>query len=166
MRYHIPLVRLLTAKLRSENDANEVAQETYLKLLEMKQPDTVCCQRAYLFRVATNLATDRLRKQQVRKSAAQTQQTMQDLLTSPQPDRILDGTEQLSIVRSAMLELPGKCRIACALHLFAEQSVREIAERMDLSQRMVRYHIARGLSHCRHALDEQLEGPVAATDER
>ena len=165
-RHHTTLVRVLTAKLRSESDAREVAQEAYLKLLELQRPDSVSCLRAYLFRIATNLATDHLRKQRVRENAARTQSyTMEDLLAAPQPDRILTGNEQLHIVRTAMLELPEKCRTACALHLFAEQPVREIAGRMRLSQRMVRYYVARGLSHCRHALDAQPGVIDAATDE-
>lgn len=163
--HHTTLLRLLTAKLHSENDAKEVAQEAYLKLLEMPEPGAICCPRAYLFRVATNLATDRLRNQQVRRNAERAHTyTMEDLLAAPQPDRILTGSEQLAIVRTAMLELPEKCRIACALYLFAEQSVGEVAKAMNLSARMVRYYVARGLSHCRHALDVEPRGSDGAAD--
>lgn len=164
-KHHTTLLRLLTAKLRSENDAKEVAQEAYLKLLEMPEPGAISCPKAYLFRVATNLATDRLRNQQVRRNAERTHTyTMEDLLAAPQPDRILTGSEQLDIVRTAMLELSKKCRTACALYLFAEQSVGEVAKTMNLSTRMVRYYVARGLSHCRHALDAGPSGPDTTMD--
>lgn len=55
------LIGFLVARLRSVQDAKEVAQETYVRLLQMGRPQTGNLVRAYLFRVAGNLAIDRLR---------------------------------------------------------------------------------------------------------
>lgn len=165
-RDYANLVRVITARLGSVSEAHDVAQEAYLKLLEIDQPRTgVTSPRAYLFRIAINLATDRLRKRQVRERGTAQAYTMQNLLAPPQPDRILTGSEQLTLVKRAMWELPEKCRCACALHFFAELSVREVAEHMDLSRRMVRYYLARGLSHCRYALDTEPDPELKATDQ-
>jgi RNA polymerase sigma-70 factor (ECF subfamily) len=49
------LVGYLTARLRSEQEAKEVAQETYVRLLQMQDPGTPGLLRAYLFKTATNL---------------------------------------------------------------------------------------------------------------
>jgi len=63
------LVDYLTARLRSEQEAKEVAQETYVRLLQMQDPGTPGLLRAYLFKTATNLAIDRLRHRKVRHRA-------------------------------------------------------------------------------------------------
>jgi len=63
------LVSFLSARLRSEAEAAEVAQEAYVRMLELDRPGRVSFQRAYLFKIAANLAVDRLRKRSVRRDA-------------------------------------------------------------------------------------------------
>ena len=60
------LLGYLTVRLRSEQEAKEVAQEAYLRLLQLQEPDTSSLVREYLFKTATNLAIDRLRHRRVR----------------------------------------------------------------------------------------------------
>jgi DNA-directed RNA polymerase specialized sigma24 family protein len=64
------LVSFLRARLRSEQDAREAAQEAYVKLLQLDCPGAVSFLRSYLFRIAANVATDRLRQRQVRRAHA------------------------------------------------------------------------------------------------
>src|SRR5690625_3004835 len=56
------LIRVLWARLGSYEDAQEVAQEAYVRLLNLDDPGVVSYQRALLFRIAKNLAIDRLRR--------------------------------------------------------------------------------------------------------
>src|ERR1700716_3589777 len=60
------LVGYLRARLRCENEAKEVAQDASVRLLQLHQPGTPGLLRAYLFKTATNLAIDRLRRRAVR----------------------------------------------------------------------------------------------------
>ena len=46
------LIKFLRARLRSDADAHEVAQEAYVKLLDLDKPDAISYLKAYLFRVA------------------------------------------------------------------------------------------------------------------
>lgn len=148
------LIRFLTAKLHSESEAQDVAQEAYVRLLQLENPGAVSFVRAYLFRIAANLAVDRIRQRALQeKNAPQQNILFEQLLTRPDPERTAIGKQQLATVRAALEELPDNCRKACALHFFAERSVREIAEQMNLTERMIRYHIARGLAHCSEYLD-------------
>lgn len=148
------LIRFLTAKLHSESDAQDVAQEAYVRLLQLENPGAVSFVRAYLFRIAANLAVDRIRQRALQeKNAPQQNVLFEQLLARPDPERTAIGEQQLATVRAALEELPDNCREACALHFFAERSVREIAEQMNLTERMIRYHIARGLAHCTGCLD-------------
>ena len=57
------LVRFLQARLRSPQEAHEVAQEAYVRLLSLDEPGAVSYLRAFLFKTAANLAVDRLRRE-------------------------------------------------------------------------------------------------------
>ena len=58
----VQLLRYLERMLGRRDAAEDVAQETYLKLYRLSRPNEVNCPRALLFDVATKLAIDRLRK--------------------------------------------------------------------------------------------------------
>src|SRR5262245_1247058 len=59
------LVRFLLSRLRSPQEAQEVAQEAYVRLLNLDEPGAVSYLRAFLFRTAANLAVDRLRREEM-----------------------------------------------------------------------------------------------------
>jgi RNA polymerase sigma-70 factor (ECF subfamily) len=150
------LVEFLAVKLNSESEARDVAQEAYVRLLQLDRPDAGGFLRAYLFRVATNIATDHLRRRAVRERSAPQQSVLfEQLLARPGPERTAIGQQQLDVIKGALIDLPDNCRTAFVLHLFAEHSVRDIADDMHLTQRMIRYYIARGLAHCRMKLDAE-----------
>lgn len=151
--YHPTLLRFLMRRLRSETDAADVAQEAYLRLLELKRLNTIIALQAYLFRTASNIAIDRLRKQIHSDVTKGHLEYLQKIWVSPSLERILLGEQQLTIVKTTLKELPWKCRVVCTLNFFAELTVTDIAKLMELSQRMVRYYLARGLAACREALD-------------
>ena len=145
------LIRFLSARLRSEEEAKEIAQEAYVKLLGLDRPDTISHFRAYLFRVAANLAKDRL-KQRSRRAALRTVALAGADDVSPSPERSIHAKQELSIVRHAIEELSPKCRTAFLLYKVHQLSIQETAERMGLSVRMVRFYVARALAHCAERL--------------
>ncbi|SEQ41794.1 RNA polymerase sigma-70 factor, ECF subfamily [Solimonas aquatica] len=146
------LIGFLVVKLRSEAEAQDVAQEAYVRLLQLEQGSAVSFLRAHLFAIAGNLAIDRLRQRQVRERNSP-QDFFEELLTRPGPDRSALAQQELEVIKSALKELPEKCRRAFMLHVFAEKSVVEIAAEMQLTDRMIRHYIARAMSHCRQRLD-------------
>lgn len=148
------LVGFLAARLKSEAEAHEVAQEAYVKLLQLEQASAVSFLRAHLFSIAGNLAIDRLRQRQVRERSITPQQLFEDWLTPPGPDRTLIGQQQMAVIKRALQELPEKCRRAFVLHIFGEHSVQEVAVQMQLTDRMIRHYIARAMALCRQRLDE------------
>src|SRR6202042_1479460 len=56
------LIRFLRGRVGSHNEALEVAQEAYVRLLSLDQPGAVSYLRAFLFKTAANIAVDRLRR--------------------------------------------------------------------------------------------------------
>jgi RNA polymerase sigma factor (sigma-70 family) len=145
------LVSLLALRLRSLHDAKEVAQEAYVRLLQLDRSDgAISLLRSYLFRIASNLAVDRLRHQNVRwhASAAVKAELFDTLRPRDTVERALLATEELDRVRQALTELPLPCQRAFWMHRAQGATVAEIASELHVTERMVRHHLSRALVYC------------------
>ena len=153
------LLRFVSARLHSQQEAKEIAQEAYVRLLNLDEPNTVSYLRAYLFRIAANLVSDRL-KQRERRSRLRDLVFFEQETSSPPPESILDAYDELKIIQTAILELPAKCRKAFLLHKIHNVSIEDTSKEMNLSPRMVRIYVARALAYCQEQLDSaNSEGP-------
>lgn len=155
--HHRALIAFLQCRLQSASDAQEVAQESYVRLLTLERPEQVEDLRAYLFRTASNLALDRLR-QRVVHARALDETTVREPRTAPAPERRAMAVERLQGMRHALGELPPKTREAFMAHIIEGRDFGVVARAMKLSERMVRYHVNRALAHCRARLDQMEEG--------
>lgn len=145
------LVRFLLARLQNEQDAVEVAQEAYVQLLQLEKTATTGLLQAYLFRIARNLAVDRVRRRKVRASHSQSLGS-DPLFEIDLEERYLAG-EELNLFRQALQELPPKCCTAFSLSKFEDLTAEQIAERLGISPRMVRKYIVQALVYTRLRLD-------------
>jgi RNA polymerase sigma-70 factor (ECF subfamily) len=147
------LVRFLRARLGSDQEARDVAQEAYVRLLQIDRPGTVSFLRAYLFRAAANIATDRRRHAAVRDLAHK--DPVFDMETDGlDPERSALAKERLRLIDIALAELPERQRLAFLLHRISDLSIPDVASRLRLSERMVRNHIVKTLVHIRMRIDE------------
>lgn len=150
--HNASLVQLLRARLRSDQEARDVAQEAYVRLLQLDRMDAVSYLRTYLFRTAFNIATDRLRSAKVRQSSSR-DPVFDVQVNEITPDRVALADEALSQVAAALEQLAPKPRYAFLLHRFAGVEIAEVATRMGVSDRMVRKYITQALLCCRQALE-------------
>lgn len=146
------LVKFLCLRLHSVQEAKEVAQESYVRLLSLDDSGAVSFLRAFLFKTAANLAVDRIRSRS-RQRQAMSAGLCDELREAPTPDFEAAQAEEAEIVRRLLGELPPKCRQAFLLHRIHGEDVARIARKMQLSERMVRHYIARAVLYCRAGLD-------------
>lgn len=151
--HNAALVRFLGLRLKSDQEAREVAQEAYVRVLQLDQPGAVSFLRAYLFKTAANIATDRLRRAAVRRTGA-VDPVMQEGPDLVDPEREMLAREKLAVVRSGLEELPERVRTAFLLHRLKGLSCAEIGAGMGLSERMIRNYVVKAMVHCRLRLDE------------
>ena len=59
------LCAYLRVRVASPHEAEDIAQEAYARLLEHDQPRAISFLRAYLFKVAANIASDRARQRRL-----------------------------------------------------------------------------------------------------
>jgi RNA polymerase sigma factor (sigma-70 family) len=151
--HNTALLRFIAAKLGSEHEAKEIAQEAYVQLLRLNHPEAISYQRAFLFKTAANLAVDRLR-QRGRRAHVTAMPDLDLAVFELTPERQVAGEQSIAVVRAAVEELPAKCRQAFLLHRLHDLSCEEIAARLGIRERMVRRYVARALDHVRLRLDE------------
>lgn len=147
------LVGFLAARLRSRQEALEVAQEAYVRMLNLDESNAVSFLRAFLFKTAANIAIDRMRsrerRQQLREAAL-----FEEFREPPTPERELVGAQEVAVVERVIAELPPKCRRAFLLNRIHGLEPAEIARQMEVAERTVRHYILQALLRCRAALDE------------
>jgi RNA polymerase sigma factor (sigma-70 family) len=143
------LVRFINARLRNEQEANEIAQEAYVKMLQLDRcPGTASFMRHYLFRVAENLAVDRIRQRYARSRLDQLT-SMDGLFQEALAERAVMAAQELALLKAAVAELPEKYREAFRLIKLEDNSFPHAAALMRISERMVRKYITRALIYIR-----------------
>lgn len=152
------LVRFLALRLRSQQEAKEVAQEAYVRLLKLDQPGAVSFLRAFLFKTAANLAVDRIRREQTARRIGRETRFFEELASGPNPEQSANDAQELGLAERLIDELPAKCRRAFLLHKVYGLDFPDIARQMGLGERMVRTYVVRALLYCRAGLDAARAG--------
>jgi RNA polymerase sigma factor (sigma-70 family) len=144
------LVNFLLTRVRSRAEAMDLAQEAYVRLLQLDHPGAIGFLRGYLFRIAANLSVDSIRARIPRERAAV--ELFEELGDSDEIEHRAILHEEFAIVCAALEQLPPKCQKAFLLHVVEGYSHTETARALGCNERMVRYHISRALLHCRKEL--------------
>jgi RNA polymerase sigma factor (sigma-70 family) len=146
------LVRFLLTRLNSRQEAEEVAQESYARLLRLDQPAVLGFLRAYLFKTAANLAIDRLRHRTTLKGAESKLEISYALKTERTPEDLTGCAQEADLIQQFLSELPPACHRAFVLYRVHEFSLGEVAAQMGVSERMIRYYVIQAMQHCRMRL--------------
>ncbi len=144
-------------------DAEDLLQEVFVRVVRMigrYEHDNRL--DAWLFRIATNLVRDRVRRQ--RRSpgheASGGQENEPGMLEEvpdddvDQPDDVLQTAEQVDQLQRALKRLPGAEREVILLRHFSQMSFKEVAEAMGtpLGTALARAH--RGLTKLRQLMEK------------
>lgn len=151
------LVRHLTVKLRSRSDADDVAQETFLKISRMGGNTVVDNPRSYLFRIADNAAIDHLRRQKVRTRLVSGEPETEQPGQEPSPEEQADYRQRLALLARIVDDLPPRQKQAFVLHKFDGLGHQEIAARLGISRSAVEKLLMKALATCRDRFEEHLE---------
>lgn len=154
------LVRFLYRKVKNWEDAEDIAQNAFIRIQRLTLTGELDNPKAYLYQTASNLAIDKIRREKLH--TAYVQSEMIDTSAGIQPvetdtycpERQLQAREQLSKVESALEQLPHKCRQAFMLHRVRNLSYNDIAQEMNVSVSSVEKYILQALKHCRKCIKE------------
>lgn len=147
------LMRYLTSRLSSDADAQDVAQDVYLRLATRPEPEAVENPAAYVFRIAANLAHDHERKNK-RFSEAEPLENLGERGEDTDANaflRQMEARSELKQLESILKELPPLYRSVLLLRKRDGYSHAEIAEKLKISPHTVHKYLKRALSACRAA---------------
>lgn len=151
------LIRFLRGRVGSHNEALEVAQEAYVRLLSLDQPGAVSYLRAFLFKTAANIAIDRRRRHQNFDKVAG-RQLFTELTENRTPERQLSGEQTLRHLGALIENMPPKCRESFVMNQIQGLDAATIACRLGITDSMVRKYVVRALLHCRAHMDLERNG--------
>lgn len=158
-RHHDALIRFLRRRLRDPADAEDMAQEAYIRMMRYEGSREVSSPSSLLYRVAGNLATDQFRAEQTRHAADHVDiHEIAPASEHPEADRELAAKEDLAVALQAIDELPPKCRQVFLLSRVRHMTYQEIATHCGISVKMVEKHMHRALATCVKAVN-RVGGP-------
>ena len=139
--YSDTILRLSYTYLHSVQDAEDICQTVFLKLLTNEAAfDSPAHEKAWIIRTAVNACKDELRA--FRRRAAPLDAASQVAAPEIPVSKVLD----------AVMDLPPKYRETIYLYYYEGYSVREIAELLGRSEAAVSAHLSRGRNKLRITL--------------
>ena len=150
------LLRYLAARLGSRDDAQDIAQEAYLRLLRVENVELIDNLEGYLFRIVTNLANEWHYKRG---------RSLEDMDIDTLIEIGGDGDERFGEtqleLRAAVQKLhrileslPPLYRVTILMRKRDGYTHKEIAEEVGKSPHTVHLYLKRGLARCRELWDE------------
>ncbi len=154
------LLRRLRRWLRSDTNAEDVAQDLYLKLDRLGAIAAVRNPRALLLEAADNLARDYLRVEGRRAELrAQAHALLWESTDEATPERQLIAIDEVRQMLAIIAELPERSREIFVLNRFDDIPQREIARRLGISTTAVEKHMRKVMARLAVADTEAEESP-------
>ena len=165
-RWEGPIKRLCIRMLNDEHKAEDMTQEAFAKIYA-KRKDFQHGSKfsTFIWRVATNLCLDELRRLKRRRELTILPQTMDSSETDiweelpserPGPDDSAATDEQADLVRKAVAQLPEHYRSVVVLRHYEDLKFREIADVLDVPEGTVKSRMAEALSLLNQSLKKSM----------
>lgn len=153
--YHRDLLLFLTARVGSKEQARELLQETYARVLAFDRPETISFLAGYVWRTARNLATNvgiqgktRGRLDKLWHAGIERH--------SPSVEAEVYERQRLELLGKALDELRRerpRLYEAYILRVVQERKIEDVARIMNIAPRNVVAYVAKAAHHCRGYLD-------------
>jgi RNA polymerase sigma factor (sigma-70 family) len=150
-RWNRSLFQFLRRRVRSSVDVQDLAQETYLRLLRVADLNEVRNPLAYLLQVASHVAMEWCDRQPRSDSMVVLDEDM--LVDRQLPELELDARLSQQRLEEALASISPMMRAVVLLRLRDERTYQEIAAELRITDRQVRRYLARGYECLRVAIE-------------
>ncbi|SAI65712.1 ECF sigma factor [Bordetella ansorpii] len=143
------LHRRLRLQLGCADAASDCLHEAWLRLGDMALPHSVRCAEAYVYRVASNLAMDRLRGDRMWRHADDADDALHALADpAPGPEAVAEGRSEVRALLAALQRLPYRYQAVLAALRIEDMTRGEVARRHGMSPRRVDTLVRQAMAHC------------------
>lgn len=146
-------MRFVSARLPRGEDARDLAQEAYLRLLRRNKAELVRHPQAYLFRIATNLIYEHWLKWKFERDSHCDAEDIEAVGGEQESAEAIAARHQRvdALVRILKV-LPPMQQKVVLMHRRDGMTYAEIALELNTSPDMVKKYLAKGLARCREQL--------------
>ena len=155
--YWSPVYRLLSYKTGNLEDAQELTQETFFRAFNSlaRYKSTGATFKAYLDRIAINLANDFWRKRARTPAMVDIADYQGGVGETELPEAQAVDNETRAAIESVLLELPDEQRIVVELRIINGLPVRQVAIAMEKTEPAIKMLQQRALKNLRKLLLER-----------
>lgn len=153
-KWHAPLRDYLSSRGAARTDIEDIAQEVFLRLLRYDRSHLVENPKAYLFKMASNLAAEL--SMRARSRSPHDSSWLAELAGEDDPERRVYEADVQDQVQRALKALAPRQRTILKLRMHEDLTIVEISERLRITERMVRRDLAKSYARLRCALNPEL----------
>ena len=136
----------LRRSLVTSSDVDDVIQESYCRLANLKAVEQIESPRAYFFQTARSVVLEQMRRARIVRIDAVTEiDALRIEWDEPSPERIAGGRKELERVMNIVATLPERSRRIFEMRRVMGLSQKEIARQLGVSENVVENEAARGL---------------------
>lgn len=153
-RFHAPLVSFFLRRINDRPEAEDLAQETLLRIVAARGLEAVQHPEAFVFKVAINLLRDRRRKQLrggpavfVPIEDALADEAEGPLVEGLSPEHVLLGRDSLAEVLQSLRELGERTHDIFVLFRLENMKQRDIAALFGIGRSTVEKHVMKATLH-------------------
>ena len=143
--HHGWLKSWLTRKLQSAFDADDIAQDTFLRVMVSETLSTIRDPRSFLCTIAKRVMVDLFRRNALEKAYLE---MLAPEGGAPSPEEREGQLETLQLLDSMLDGLNGKTREAFLLSQLDGLTYSEIAHKLGVSISSVKKYVAKAVEHC------------------
>lgn len=160
--HEVPLVRYTTSVTKDAEQARDIVQDAYIKLVNALQQGTeVKNEKSWLYRVCHNSALDYYRKVKRRQEKrGDILQSMPADSSGDRPDKILNKKEDKALVLESIESLNEREQTIINLKVRDNLSYKEIATELDLTVNNVGFILHRAMKKLAAVFKEKAEQEV------
>ena len=161
-KYHRPMIHFLYRMVRNEAVAEELAQEVFLRVYRSRESYRAEAKfSTWLYRIATNLAVNHARDTKHQRAAQTVYLDAPDPETGTTPDLAdpeltaelqLLQSERMKAIRTHVLALPERQRMAVVMHKYQGMDYKQIGEVLKLSESATKSLLFRAYQTLRETL--------------
>ena len=150
------LLRFLRSRLGHADQAQDLAQEVYLRILRMDDVRLIRNPRSFVIHLAAHAAYEW--RMLARNRQQHSEELLQELIArDADPAEALELNERIARLSRVLETLSPKCRAVILMHRRDGMTYEEIAAHMHISVAMVKKYLARGLATCHREMGSQAE---------
>lgn len=132
--------------------APDLAQDVFARLMRNEVFDSLECPEAYLTRTARNLLIDRARREMRQQAVCLEFDETRDASVRPEQSWRIEVADLRHACWQALRAMPPRTRRIFLMHRLRHLTYKQIAQQLGVSNKAVKYHMARALARCRQAL--------------